>query len=148
MQFSIATIVLAFAALSTAAITDAEGLRFVERSALLDKRQNAGRPVAVGNCCIAATSVKQDTCTTTTGAAGRCVPGGPAACKSPFQPPRDANTNSLSTGNGALNCVAQTALTCDANVIERGQPLCRAKVAGGVQDGAKVVASLAQAKVN
>jgi hypothetical protein len=51
-------------------------------------------------------------------------------------------------GNGALNCVADSGLTCDAAIIERNHPLCRAKVAGGLQDGAKVITSLSQAKVN
>lgn len=52
------------------------------------------------------------------------------------------------TGGGRLSCVAQANLACDATIIERGKSLCRAKVAGGFQDGARVVKSLKQAKVN
>lgn len=64
MQFSIATMILALSALSTASV--------------IVERQNGGRVVPTGACCVANTSVKQDTCTTATGAAGRCVPGGNA----------------------------------------------------------------------
>lgn len=52
-------------------------------------------------------------------------------------------------GNGALSCVAQSALVCDANIIERGKSLCRAKnAAGGIIDGVNVVQSLSQVKLN
>jgi hypothetical protein len=47
-----------------------------------------------------------------------------------------------------LSCVAQADLGCDNNIIERGKSLCRAKVAGGFQDGATVIQNLSQAKVN
>jgi len=41
-------------------------------------RQNAGRPVPNGQCCVANTNLTQDACT---GGAGRCVPGGnPCEC--------------------------------------------------------------------
>ncbi|EPE33748.1 hypothetical protein GLAREA_06761 [Glarea lozoyensis ATCC 20868] len=121
MQFAIASIILGFAAIASAGVAG---------DASIFARQNAGRPVPSGNCCVAATSVKQDTCTATNGQTGKCVPGGAGAC------------------NGALNCVADSGLTCDASIIERGKPLCRAKVANGLQDGAKVITSLSQAKVN
>jgi hypothetical protein len=39
-------------------------------------------------------------------------------------------------------------LGCDPAIIERGKQLCRAKVAGGFLDGAKVIKSLKEAKVN
>lgn len=52
------------------------------------------------------------------------------------------------TGGSALSCVAQARLTCDANVIERGKSLCRAKAGNGLQDGARVIQNLSQAKVN
>lgn len=45
--------------------------------------QNGNRPVPVGDCCTPNTSLKQDTCTTTAGAEGRCVPGG-EDCKIPL----------------------------------------------------------------
>ena len=54
-----------------------------------------------------------------------------------------------SAGGGTLSCVAQTSLVCDAAIIERGKSLCRATTAnGGIIDGAKVITSLSQAKVN
>ncbi|KAL2075532.1 hypothetical protein VTL71DRAFT_475 [Oculimacula yallundae] len=89
------------------------------------------RQGATGACCFPSKSIKQEACTTAGGAAGRCVPGGGGA-----------------NCNGALDCVAQTNLVCDANVIERGKSLCRAKVANGLQDGTKVIQNLSQAKVN
>ncbi|CZS97401.1 uncharacterized protein RAG0_08889 [Rhynchosporium agropyri] len=113
MQFSIATIVLALSALTSASV-------------ILERQTRA-----TGACCLPSKSIKQEVCTTAGGAQGRCVPGGGGA-----------------NCNGALDCVAQTALTCDASVIERGNPLCRAKVAGGLQDGTKVIQNLSQAKVN
>ncbi|KAH6724246.1 hypothetical protein BKA61DRAFT_535728 [Leptodontidium sp. MPI-SDFR-AT-0119] len=115
MQFSIATMILALSALSTASV--------------IVERQNGGRVVPTGACCVANTSVKQDTCTTAAGAAGRCVPGGNAC-------------------GGSLSCVATANLECDAAIIERGKSLCRTKVAGGFIDGANVITSLSQAKVN
>lgn len=64
MKFTITTLVLALAALTSAAAVG----------------QNDGRPVATGSCCVADTSLKEDACVSTSGAAGRCVPGG-NACK-------------------------------------------------------------------
>jgi hypothetical protein len=71
MQFSIATIILGFAAIASAGVAG---------DASIFARQNAGRPVPSGNCCVASTSVKQDTCTATNGQTGKCVPGGAGAC--------------------------------------------------------------------
>lgn len=52
-------------------------------------------------------------------------------------------------GNGALNCVANNQLTCDNAVKERSGVLCRFQAANGkIQDGAKQITSLSQAKVN
>ncbi|KAF2641002.1 hypothetical protein P280DRAFT_489505 [Massarina eburnea CBS 473.64] len=75
--------------------------------------QNAGRPVPSGACCTANTSLKQDVCTLN-GASGRCVPSGSANC------------------GGTLTCVADADLTCDANTLERGRPLCRKTGEAGV----------------
>lgn len=69
MQFSIATITLAFAALASATSLAAPGFKVVAR-------QNQNRPVPQGACCVANTSLKQDTCTAQDGSQGRCVPGG------------------------------------------------------------------------
>jgi hypothetical protein len=147
MQFSLATIVLSLAALAVAAPQDNE----------LVARQNGNRPVATGTCCVANTSLKQDACNSNNGA-GRCVPGG-EACKC-FQPhfylgcntyalwQQLANGDNLE-GGGALSCVAQANLACDTSIIERGKSLCRAKAGnGGFVDGAKIIKSLSQAKVN
>jgi hypothetical protein len=69
MYFSLSTALLAFTALGSAA-------------AVLPRHpQNDNRPVPSGECCVANTSLKQDTCTAANGATGRCVPGG-NACKS------------------------------------------------------------------
>ncbi|KXJ87657.1 hypothetical protein Micbo1qcDRAFT_197658 [Microdochium bolleyi] len=132
MQFSLATIVLGFVALSSAAILDTEGIRNAERDLVdvadIHARQNAGRPVPNGTCCVANTSVKQDSCTVN-GQQGRCVPGG-----------QDCGSR--------LSCVAQVNLTCN-NTVERGKNLCRAKAAGGkLVDGARTIDNLGQAKVN
>jgi hypothetical protein len=55
----------------------------------------------------------------------------------------------ICTGNGALNCVAQADLECDAAIIERGKSVCRFKLANGkLQDGTKQITSLSQAKLN
>jgi hypothetical protein len=74
MQFSITAVLFGFIAVSSAAIADVEGVYNVARSEL-DTRQAAN-----GACCIPNKSLKQDACTVN-GAAGKCVPGGPAACK-------------------------------------------------------------------
>jgi len=116
MQFSIATIILALGAITSASV--------------IAERQNAGRPVPSGACCVASTSLKQDTCTSTSGATGRCVPGG-------------------NDCGGALSCIAQANLVCDANILERGKSLCRDQLADGkILDGANIITSLSQAKIN
>lgn len=74
MQFSITAVLFGLVALSAAAITDVEGVRNTPR-AEIDTRQAAN-----GACCIPNKSLKQDGCTVD-GSAGKCVPGGPAACK-------------------------------------------------------------------
>lgn len=74
MQFSITAVLFGLVAISAAAITDVEGVRNTPR-AELETRQAAN-----GACCIPNKSLKQDACTVN-GAAGKCVPGGPAACK-------------------------------------------------------------------
>lgn len=74
MQFSITAVLFGLIAISSAAITDVEGVRNTAR-ADIETRQAAS-----GDCCIANKSLKQDACTVN-GAAGKCVPGGPAACK-------------------------------------------------------------------
>lgn len=51
-------------------------------------------------------------------------------------------------GGGRLSCVAQANLECDANVIERGKDLCRAKAANGLFDGGNIIQNLSQASVN
>ncbi|KAG5804347.1 hypothetical protein H9Q74_009883 [Fusarium xylarioides] len=61
--------------------------------------------------------------------AGRCVPGG-------------------NNCGGRLSCIAQANLECDANVIERGKDLCRAKAANGLFDGGNIIQNLSQASVN
>ncbi|KAF3052068.1 hypothetical protein E8E11_007589 [Didymella keratinophila] len=68
--------------------------------------QNAGRPVPNGACCVANTSLKQDVCNVN-GQSGRCVPSGTNNC------------------GAQLTCIEDSRLTCDANTLERGRPLCR-----------------------
>jgi hypothetical protein len=52
------------------------------------------------------------------------------------------------SGGGSLSCIAQSSLTCDTNVIERGKSLCRANApGGGLFDGGNIVQSLAQVSV-
>ena len=74
MQFSVTAVLFGLIAISSAAITDVEGVRNTPRSEL------ENRQAANGVCCIPNKSLKQDACTVN-GAAGKCVPGGPAACK-------------------------------------------------------------------
>lgn len=83
MQFSLATVLLGLAAVASASIVDVEGIRNLPRDSIVVERAgaNGNRPTPSGNCCIAKTSLKQDTCTAANGATGRCVPGG-EACKS------------------------------------------------------------------
>jgi hypothetical protein len=143
MQFSITAVLFGLVAISSAAITDVEGVYHVAR-AEIETRQAAN-----GACCLPNKSLKQDACTVN-GAAGKCVPGGPAACKSkPSTPNHRPATLMHLPGNGALNCVANTQLTCDNNVKERSGTLCRFQLPNGkIQDGAKQITSLSQAKVN
>lgn len=139
MKFSLATLVLGLTAFASA----------LPQDSTLVARQNQNRPVPSGNCCVAATNLKQDACTAANGQAGRCVPGG-NNCESIYSVHmvgRGADKTRI--GGGSLSCVAQSSLTCDNNVIERGKSLCRAKAAGGgLFDGANIIQSLAQAKVN
>lgn len=74
MQFSITAVLFGLIAASSAAITDVEGVYGVARSEI-ETRQAAN-----GACCLPNKSLKQDACTVN-GAAGKCVPGGPAQCK-------------------------------------------------------------------
>ncbi|KAH7262849.1 hypothetical protein BKA59DRAFT_540367 [Fusarium tricinctum] len=133
MQFSITALVLGLAAVASAGIVDTEGIRNAPRSALVFARQNGqngNRPVPNGQCCVANTSLKQDACTSQSGQAGRCVPGG-------------------NNCGGTLSCIEQSNLQCDANVIERGNSLCRAKAQnGGLFDGGRIIQNLSEASVN
>lgn len=87
MQFSITAVLFGLVAISSAAIADVEGVYNVARSEL------ENRQAANGACCIPNQSLKQDDCTVN-GAAGKCVPGGPAACKYTKEsvPRSDTNT--------------------------------------------------------
>ncbi|KAK0620515.1 hypothetical protein B0T14DRAFT_432639 [Immersiella caudata] len=119
MQVSLATLLFAAAGFVSAAPQD---------NALI-ARQNQNRPVPNGQCCVANTSLKQDACRVN-GQNGRCVPGG-------------------NNCGSRLSCVAQSSLTCDNNVIERGKSLCRANFpGGGFFDGANRISNLNQATVN
>ncbi|ETS74010.1 hypothetical protein PFICI_13876 [Pestalotiopsis fici W106-1] len=134
MQISFISVILGLAAISSAAIADVEGVRHAPRDSIIMTRQsgsaNGNRPTPSGACCVANTSLKQDTCTATDGTQGRCVPGG-------------------NDCGGSLSCVAQSKLTCDAAIIERGKSLCRANAGNGqFIDGAKTISSLSQASVN
>ncbi|KAK4160724.1 hypothetical protein QBC43DRAFT_111987 [Cladorrhinum sp. PSN259] len=121
MQFSLTTIVLAMAAVA-AAMPQGNG-------AAIQARQNGNRPVPNGTCCVANTSVKQDSCVIN-GQQGRCVPGG-------------------NNCGSRLSCVANSNIQCVNNIIERGKNLCRAKApGGGFFDGAAIIRNLNQAKVN
>jgi hypothetical protein len=76
MQLSLATLVFGLVAIASAGTMDVEGVRNAPRSAVNVRRQNDNRPVPNGACCVANTSLKQDTCTAANGQTGRCVPGG------------------------------------------------------------------------
>lgn len=65
MKFSISAVLFSLVAVSTAASVGVDGLE--------------ARQAANGACCIPNRSLKQDACTVN-GAAGKCVPGGPAQC--------------------------------------------------------------------
>ncbi|KAK4221017.1 hypothetical protein QBC38DRAFT_151956 [Podospora fimiseda] len=122
MQFSLTTIVLAMAAVA-AAMPQGNG-------AVIQARQNGNRPVPRGTCCVANTSLKQDSCVAANGQQGRCVPGG-------------------NNCGSRLSCVANSNLQCVNNVIERGKNLCRARApGGGLFDGARIIGNLNQAQVN
>ncbi|KAF2821939.1 hypothetical protein CC86DRAFT_301170 [Ophiobolus disseminans] len=75
--------------------------------------QNDNRPVAIGACCVANTSLKQDVCNVN-GSTGRCIPSAANGC------------------GAALTCIEDARLTCDANTLERGRPLCRLAGEAGV----------------
>ena len=60
MQFSISTAFFALLAVASGSV-------------ILQERQNAGRPVPTGACCVANTSLKEDVCNVN-GQTGRCVP--------------------------------------------------------------------------
>ncbi|KAI1340833.1 hypothetical protein F5Y15DRAFT_414555 [Xylariaceae sp. FL0016] len=122
MQFSLATLLVGLVAVSSASVVP-------DSNAVLAIRQNAGRPVPSGECCVANTSLKQDTCTSSSGAAGRCVPGG-------------------NDCGGTLSCVATADLACDNSIQERGKSLCRAVAGNGFIDGANIISSLDQATIN
>ncbi|KAL2143412.1 hypothetical protein VTI28DRAFT_10466 [Corynascus sepedonium] len=120
MKFTFATVFLGIAAVATA----------LPQGTTIAARQNQNRPVPVGNCCVANTSLKQDACTAANGEPGRCVPGG-------------------NNCGSSLSCIGQSSLTCDNNVIERGNTLCRANApGGGLFDGANIIQNLSQASVN
>lgn len=133
MRFSVTASVFALFTLATAVVPFNEN-----RS--LEARQNAGRPVPSGACCTPNTSLKQDVCNVS-GSTGRCVPGDAKGTNCKFS---TALENKLKMreicwwcliGNGALNCVADAALTCDAKTLERGRPLCRATWASDLNMG-------------
>jgi hypothetical protein len=71
MKFALSTII-AFVAVVSAAVID--------EPAIVQKRQNNGRPVPNGACCVANTSLKQDVCNVN-GQTGRCVPASVNNCK-------------------------------------------------------------------
>jgi hypothetical protein len=77
MQFSFATI-LALFAVANGLVVETPLESTIRRDVLIQERAgvNANRPVASGQCCVANTSLKEDVCTTATGANGVCVPLG------------------------------------------------------------------------
>jgi hypothetical protein len=131
MQFStLASVLFSLVAVASAGVVDVEGIKNAPRDTVLVERQNQNRPVPNGQCCVANTSLKQDTCTASNGEQGRCVPGG-------------------NNCGSSLSCVQQSNLQCDNNVIERGNTLCRARAGnGGLFDGARIINNLNQAQVN
>lgn len=138
MQLSLATVFLAAVGFVSAAPQDAS---------VIMARQNQGRVVPNGQCCVANTSVKQDICTASNGQQGRCVPGGNNCMSSPMIPAA-LHTLTPLPGGAALSCVADSNLTCN-NVSERNRNLCRANAGnGGLFDGANIIQNLGQAKVN
>ncbi|KAK4186326.1 hypothetical protein QBC35DRAFT_437469 [Podospora australis] len=120
MQLSITAILLALTASVSAVSLEQPGVV---------ARQNQNRPVPNGTCCVANTNLKQDACNVN-GQQGRCVPGG-------------------NNCGSRLSCIANSQLTCNNNVIERGKSLCRARApGGGLFDGARIIQNLNQATVN
>lgn len=77
MKFTILTS-LFFTALSVNAAVIESDTSVLRRDIIA--RQNAGRPVPNGGCCVANTSLKQDVCKVN-GQSGRCVPAGVNNCE-------------------------------------------------------------------
>ncbi|KAL8377310.1 hypothetical protein RB595_008140 [Gaeumannomyces hyphopodioides] len=107
MKFTLAS-VLALVAVASAATVETPEQAVDRREVRLMERQGANdnRPVPNGACCVANTSLKQDVCRVN-GQSGRCVPAGVNNCGT------------------RLTCIEDNRLTCNANVLERGRPLCR-----------------------
>ncbi|KAK6833168.1 hypothetical protein PG987_007862 [Apiospora arundinis] len=136
MRLNLTLVVLGVAELSYAAIVDVGGIRHIAREDPIGDMvgrangANGNRPTPSGQCCVANTSLNEDTCKAANGQQGRCVPGG---------------NNCGST----LSCVPQSNLGCTNSIQERGKNLCRAKVGNNrYQDGNRVISNLNQAKVN
>ncbi|KAK7954322.1 hypothetical protein PG996_015206 [Apiospora saccharicola] len=126
MQLPLATLVLGLAGLGYAAVAR-DDLALANRA---NGGANGNRPTPSGQCCVANTSLNEDTCKAANGQQGRCVPGG-------------------NNCGGTLSCVPQSNLGCTNNIQERGKNLCRAKVGNDrYQDGTRVISNLNQAKVN
>ncbi|KAK7967185.1 uncharacterized protein PG986_001462 [Apiospora aurea] len=133
MQLSLAPLVLGLAGLSSALIADSAERVRNDDHVLVDCANggaNGNRPTPSGQCCVANTSLNEDTCWAAGGQQGRCVPGG-------------------NNCGGTLSCVAQSNLGCTNSIQERGKNLCRAKVGNNrYQDGNRVISNLNQARVN
>ena len=69
-------------ALASAIAIEEPGATSVRREVLLLERQgaNANRPIPIGACCVAATSLKEDVCFNN-GQSGHCVPASVNNCK-------------------------------------------------------------------
>lgn len=139
-------LVLAMAALTTA-------MPAAENPAVpaIAARQNQNRPVPRGTCCVANTSLKQDSCFAANGQPGRCVPGGNNCMSFPNLSflSQGVMLTQTQTGGSRLSCVANSQLTCTNNIIERGKNLCRARAGNGrLFDGARLINNLNQATVN
>ena len=130
MKFSISAALFAVVAIANAAAVEQPEMAAIRRNVLLLERAGAnnGRPVASGNCCVPNTSKKEDVCTTAAGEDGKCVPEGAQVNCGSLSLSLTAGlvANKITTlGKGALNCIASSLLTCDANVLENGRPTCR-----------------------
>jgi len=153
MQLSL-TLLLGLVAATSAGVVNTGRARTVPREAVLMSRQNGNRPAPSGTCCVANTNLKQDACTSASGQAGRCVPGGNNCTTARYYGSLGVFylltwIKKKRAGGGALSCVEQSNLVCDANVVERGNTLCRAKApGGGLFDGANIIQNLSQATVN